>query len=402
MKELSKIASSIPPSATVTVDTLAKKLRSEGVDLISFCVGEPDFNTPERIKNAGIRAIETNKTKYTAPSGTQELKEAICKRLKEDMGLTYEPSQINVANGAKHIIYTSLQVLINPGDEVIIPAPYWVTYSESVRMAHGVPVILQTKEENRFKLSPEELRAAITDRTKCFILTNPSNPTGMIYSEEELRALAEVIAENDLYVISDEIYHCLVFNGKFVSFASLTTESGEAMKDRTIVINGVAKTYAMTGWRIGYSASSPQISKLMNTYLSQSIGNPSSIAQYAAQEAFDGDQREVQDMVDEFNKRRKYCVKRINEIEGLSCEEPDGAFYIFMNIKQLFGKTLFGEKIENSTQFSKLLLTRGRVATVPGIAFGTEGYLRLSYSTSMENLVEGLNRIENFLIEGSK
>lgn len=395
MKSLSKVACSIAPSATLAIDALAKQMKADGIDVIGFGAGEPDFNTPDYIKKAAIAAINENKTKYTPSVGTLSLRSAICAHIKKTSGLDYSPSQICVSSGAKHNIFAVLQVLLNEGDEVILPAPYWVTYAEAIRMAGGVPVIIETKEEDGFRLSAEMLEAAITDKTKCFILTNPSNPTGMLYRKNELEKLAAVILKHDIYVISDEIYDFLTYNGDYVSIAAL----GDEIRERTVIINGVSKTYAMTGWRIGYSASNSEIAGVLSNYLSHSTSNPASISQYAAETAYlvDSDEKDV--MRAAFDERRKYFVERVKNIDGVSCLEPDGAFYIFMNIKQQIGRTLYGTKIENSADFAACLLKNGLVAVVPGSAFGADGYLRWSYATSMDNIKEGLDRFEKFLRE---
>ena len=393
MKNISKIASGIEPSATLAISELSKELKAKGVDVIGFGAGEPDFTTPDNIKQAGIKAIETDKSYYTATSGILPLREAICKYINDIFGVQYEPSNICVSSGAKHIIFISLQVLLDPGDEVILPAPYWVTYAEAIKMCGAVPVILDTTEETRFKITPEQLESAITDKTKCLILTNPSNPTGMLYNEDELKAIGNVIIKNDLYLIADEIYATLVYNGKFVSAAAISPE----LKERTIVINGVSKTYAMTGWRIGYAAANKQIISAMANYLSHSTGNASNVAQYAALEAYSCDQESVKKMNIEFAKRRQYFIDRVSKMDKVSCLEPDGAFYIFMNVSKTFGTELCGEKINSGSDFSQALLKHGLVATVPGIAFGNDNYVRWSYATSMENITEGLNRLEKFL-----
>ena len=393
MKSLSGVASAIKPSATLAINALSQELKAQGVDVVSFGAGETDFYTPDHIKKAGIEAIETNKSYYTASSGIAPLKKAICDYLKANFGLEYENKNICVSSGAKHVLYIAMRVMLNPGDEVILPAPYWVTYEEAIRMCGAVPVILRTDESTRFKISPEQLRAAITDRTKCLILTNPSNPTGMLYSEEELRALSKVIIDNDIYLIDDEIYATLVYEGKFVSAAAIDPELAE----RTVIVNGVSKTYAMTGWRIGFAAGPQPIIKLMDTYLSHSTGNASNIAQYASVAAYAGDQSCVENMRREFAKRRQYFVDRVNAMDKVSCLPPDGAFYIFMNVSKTFGTTLCGEKIENADDFAQALLKHGLVATVPGAAFGSQSHIRWSYATSIENIKKGLDRLEKFL-----
>ncbi len=393
MKSLSQAASSIKPSATLAMSALSAELRAQGVDVVTFGAGEPDFVTPDNIKLAGIRAITENKSYYTAVSGILPLRQAICKYMSETFHVDYEPNNICVSSGAKHILYIALRVLLNPGDEVILPAPYWVTYEEAVKMCGAVPVILQTGEDSKFKISPEQLQSAITDKTKCIILTNPSNPTGMLYSEDELRGLAEVIEKNDLYLISDEIYATLIYKGTFISAAALSEE----MKERTIIINGVSKTYAMTGWRIGFASGNAAIIKLMSTYLSHSTGNASNVAQYAALEAYSGQQNSAESMRLEFDRRRQYIVERINSMKNLSCLDPDGAFYIFINVSGTFGSTLCGEEIHNASDFSQALLKHGLVATVPGIAFGNDNYIRWSYAVSLETNKLGLDRLEKFL-----
>ena len=393
MKSISKIALGIQPSATLAMNELSKELKAKGVDVVGFGAGEPDFTTPENIKQAGIKAIEENKSYYTASAGILPLREAICKYIDNTFGVHYEPGNICITSGAKHVIFVTLQVLLDPGDEVILPAPYWVTYAEAIRMCGAVPVIVETTEEKGFKMSPEDLSAAITDKTKCLILTNPSNPTGMLYNEDELRAIGKVIIDKDLYLIADEIYATLVYKGKFVSAAAISPE----LKERTVVINGVSKTYAMTGWRIGYAAANKEIISAMSNYLSHSTGNASNVAQYAALEAYSADQENVKAMNVEFAKRRQYFIDRIKKMDKVSCLEPDGAFYIFMNVSKTFGTELCGEKINSSSDFSQALLKHGLVGTVPGIAFGADNYVRWSYATSMENIVKGLDRLEKFL-----
>ncbi len=394
MKPLSKVASEVRASTTLAIDSLAKKLKSEGTDIIGFGAGEPDFQTPDNIRAAGIKAIEKGMTKYTPAAGTESLRKAVCVRLKEDCGLEYDSSEIVVASGAKHNIFVSLVALTNPGDEIILPSPYWVTYYEAVRMAGGVPVIVDADEKAGFKISAGQLEAAVTGKTKALILNNPSNPTGMLYSKKELEAIAEVCKKHDLYVISDEIYYKLVYDGKeFVSFASLSADA----KERTIVVNGVSKTYAMTGWRIGYTASNKQLAKIMGNYLSHSTSAPSTISQYAAEEALLGDQSSVEEMRKVFEKRRNHIVARLNAIDGVSCILPDSAFYIMMNIEKLVGKTIAGTYIKDGDDFAMALLEKGGVAVVPCSGFGAPNYVRWTYAASMEDIDEGMNRLEKFL-----
>ncbi len=396
MKELSKIALEIQPSSTMAIDTMFKQMKAEGMDVIGFGAGEPDFPTPDHIKKAGIAAIENNDTKYTPSSGTVELRKAICQRLKEDCGVEYHANEVAVSNGAKTCVYVALQTLVNPGDEVILPAPYWVSYIELIRMVGGVPVVIEAKEEDHFKITAQELADAITPKTKCMILNNPSNPTGMMYSRKELEAIAKVCVEKDIYVISDEIYYCLAYdNEEFVSMAAISPE----IKERTLLINGVSKAYAMTGWRIGYIAAPAQIIRVVGNYLSHCTGSPSAISQKASLEAMTASQDMVETMREAFEERRNYMVERMNQIEGVSCIKPEGAFYVMMNISKLFGKKLFGHVIENADDFGHLFLKHGKVAVVPGTGFGAPDFVRWSYATSMENIKAGLDRLEKFLAE---
>ncbi len=396
MKELSRIATGVNPSSTMAIDTLFKQMKAEGQNVIGFAAGEPDFNTPESIKEAAIQAIHDNFTRYTPPSGTVELKQAICSRMKADCGLDYAPNQVVVSSGAKHIVYLSLRVLVNPGDEVILPAPAWVSYYELIRMVGGVPVVVSTSEEEGFKLSPEKLEAAITDKTKAIIFNNPSNPTGMVYSAEQLKPLMDVCVRHDLYVISDEIYYGLVYDGKpFTSVAAM----GEEVKKHTILINGVSKSYAMTGWRIGYALAEPEIAKVMSSYVSHSTGSPCSISQKAALQGLTAPQEETDTMREAFQARRDYMVERINGMEGISCICPEGAFYIMVNVQKQLGRTICGEKIETDNDFATAFLKHGLVALVPGDGFSAPGYVRWSYAASMENIKEGLDRLEKFLAQ---
>lgn len=394
MKELSRIALGVNPSSTMAIDTLFKQMKAEGQDVIGFAAGEPDFDTPEYIKEAGIQAIRDNYTRYTPPSGTLELKKAICDRMKADLGVDYEPSQVVVSSGAKHVVYLSLRALVNPGDEVILPTPAWVSYYELIRMVGGVPVLVPATEEEGFKLSPEKLEAAITDKTKAIIFNNPSNPTGMVYNAQQLKPLMDVCVKHDLYIISDEIYYGLVYDGKpFTSVASL----GEEVKKRTILINGVSKSYAMTGWRIGYGLAQPNIAKVISNYISHSTGSPCSISQKAALKGLTAPQAETDAMRDAFQARRDYMVKRINAMEGVSCIRPEGAFYIMVNVSEQLGRTICGEKIETDSDFATAFLKHGLVALVPGDGFSAPGFVRWSYAASMENIKAGLDRLEEFL-----
>ena len=396
MKELSTIAQAVQASTTMAIDALFKQMKADGVDVIGFGAGEPDFNTPDEIKAAGIAAIENNVTRYTPAAGTVELRKAICARMLADCGISYQPNQVVATNGAKHAVYLALRALVNPGDEVILPAPYWVSYYELIKMVGGVPVVVTATEAEHFKLTPEKLSAAITSKTKCLILNNPSNPTGMMYGEEELRGIADVCVKNDLYVISDEIYYGLVYdNRKFVSFAALSPDVWE----RTIIINGVSKSYAMTGWRIGYACANDQIAKVMANYVSHSTGSASSISQKASVTALTAPQDKIEEMRREFEARRNYIVERMNQISGVSCIRPEGAFYVLMNLEQLIGRTIHGVEITNDDVFADAFLKYGLVAVVPGSGFGAPNFVRWSYAASMENIKEGLDRLEKFLAE---
>ena len=326
--------------------------------------------------------------------GTVELRKAICQRLKEDCGVDYEPAEIAASNGAKTCVYAALRALVNPGDEVILPAPYWVSYLELIQMVGGIPVVVEATEAEHFKITPEKLSAAITPNTKCMILNNPSNPTGMMYNRQELEAIAKVCVEQDIYVISDEIYYRLAYDGQ--EFTSLATISPE-IKERTLLVNGVSKSYAMTGWRIGYVAAPAPIAKVIGNYLGHCTGNPCTISQKASAVALSASQESVDKMKEAFEERRNYMVERMNQIEGVSCIKPEGAFYVMMNISKLFGKELFGHVIKDADDFGNLFLKYGKVAVVPGTGFGAPDFVRWSYATSMDNIKAGLDRLEKFL-----
>lgn len=391
---LSKKASNIEPSITLAITAKAKELKSQGIDIIGFGAGEPDFNTPANIRNASIEAMEKGYTKYTPASGINELKEAIINKFKNDNNLQYKSSQIIISTGAKQCLSNAFFAILNPGDEVLIATPYWVSYPELIKLSDGIPVFVKTSKENSYKYDIESLKQYVTSKTKAIIINSPNNPTGSIYTKEELIKLAEFAKEHDLIIISDEIYEKLIYgDDEHVSIASL---SEDAYK-RTIVINGVSKTYSMTGWRIGYAAASEEIVKLMSNIQSHTTSNPNSIAQYASLEALAGTQEFVHSMKQEFKNRRDYIVTRINGIENISCIEPKGAFYVFIDISKIIGKSVEGEAIENSLDFCSKLLEKGKVAAVPGEAFGIDGFIRISYATSMENIQEGLNRIESFI-----
>ena len=394
MKELSKIRSAVAPSATLAVNSKFKQMKAEGIPVVGFGAGEPDFDTPDHIKEAGIRAIREGQTKYTPTSGTVEARKAVAYRMKEDLGVDFDYDAIVISNGAKACLYAAFFTLLDTGDEVIVPAPYWVSYTEQIRMVGGVPVIVPTTEAQHFKMTPEQLEAAITDKTKALVLNNPSNPTGMIYSKEELGALAEVCLRHDIYIIADEIYDKLIYDG--ASFTSIPTLD-EEVKAHTILINGVSKTYSMTGWRVGYAVAEKPVASAMSSYASHSTGAPATMAQYAAQEALEGPQDEVEAMRKVFEERRNYLVSRMNAMDGVSCLTPNGAFYVMMNLEQLFGKTIDGEVIATADDFARLFLEKSMVAVVSCTAFGAPSFVRWSYATSMENIQKGMDRLEQFL-----
>lgn len=392
--DLSNKAMKINPSITLEITAKAKELKESGVDVVSFGAGEPDFNTPENIIEAAIKAMKDGKTKYTPTSGILDLRKSICDKFKKDNELNYDTDQIVVSTGAKQSLANTFLAILNEGDEVIIPTPYWVSYPELVKLAGGVPVFINTNKENDYKYSAKELRNLITSKTKAILVNSPNNPTGSIYTREELTEIAELAKEYDLIIISDEIYEKLIYdNEKHISIASISKDSYE----RTIVINGLSKAYAMTGWRIGYSASSKEIAKLMSSVQSHVTSNINSVSQYAAIEALNGPQDSIKIMIKEFEKRRNYMIGRINKIQGLSIIRPKGAFYIMVCIENYFGKEINGEIINSSLDFSKSLLNEENVAVIPGIAFGLDNYIRLSYATSMGIIEEGLNRLEKYL-----
>lgn len=396
MKAVSKIAEGVHASTTLAVDSLAKQMKEDGYDVIRFGTGEPDFNTPDNINMAAIAAICDGKTKYTPAAGIPALRKAIAKQLQDDCGLSYDYTQIVVASGAKHSVYIALAAITNPGDEIIIPAPFWVSYYEMVKMTGGVPVIVTAGEESGFKVTASQIEAAITDKTKCLMLNNPSNPTGMIYSKDELKSIAEVCVKHDLYILADEIYYKLIYDGiEFTSIASL----GDEVKERCLLINGVSKSYAMTGWRIGYCAANKQLAKIMSNYLSHSTGAPSTISQWAAVEAINGPQQSCEEMRKAFEERRDYIVQRMNSIPGVSCIKPNGAFYVMMNIEKLIGRTLGGKLITNDDDFAVAFLESVYVATVPCSGFGMKNFIRWSYAASMDNIKEALDRLEKFLAQ---
>ncbi len=388
---LSKRAALTGLSPTLAITAKAKEMKSQGIDVVEFGAGEPDFDTPEHIKEEAGKALQEGFTKYTSASGIEPLKEAICNKLKEDNELNYEPAQIIVSCGAKHSLYNAIQIICEEEDEVILPSPYWVSYPEQIKLSGARAVYVETGAEDDFKISSEKFLKKITSRTKLLVLNSPHNPTGAVYDREELMALAEIAVEENIYVISDEIYEKIIYDeAKHVSIASLNPR----IKDLTVVINGVSKSYSMTGWRIGYAAGSKEIIAAMSRLQSHSTSNPNSIAQRAAVKAISGTQEPLKKMLLEFKGRRDYLVERLNNLKGFSCRKPQGAFYVFLNISEVLGKDFQGRKVVDSSSLTELLLDEARVAVVPGSAFGQDNYLRFSYATSMKNIAKGLDRIE--------
>jgi len=387
---ISERARRVSPSPTLAVTAKAKQMKAEGIDVLSFAAGEPDFDTPQNVKDAAIEALQAGFTKYTPSSGTPELKEAICAKLKRDNGLEYAPSQIIVSIGAKHSIFNTVLALCDPGDEVIIPAPYWVTYPEQAKLADGVPVHVLTDESTGFKMTIDALRKAVTPKTKILILNSPSNPTGAVYSRGDLQKIAELAVEKGFYIISDEIYEKMVYEGnEHVSVASF----GDEIKKLTITINGLSKSHSMTGWRLGYAAGEQEIISGMSRIQDQSTSNPVSFVQKGAVEALNGPQDCVAMMAKEFNERRKVIVSGLCAIPGVNCPNPGGAFYVFPNVGKLYGKSFNGHTIDGSDTFAAYLLDVAKVAVVAGSGFGADHNIRLSYATSMDNIQKGIQRI---------
>lgn len=392
--ELSRKAQRIEASVTLAITAKAKEMKEKGIDVISFGAGEPDFNTPENIINAAIKAMQEGNTKYTNVNGILPLREAICKKFKEDNGLIYKPSQIVVSTGAKQSLANIFLAILNPGDEVIVPNPYWVSYPELIRLADGKAVFVESDETSSYKFTKENLEKAVTEKTKAIILNTPNNPTGTIYNKEELIEIAEFAKKYDLIIVSDEMYEKLIYDGEsHVSIASVSHDAYE----RTIVINGLSKSYAMTGWRLGYCGATEKIAKLMTNIQSHMTSNVCSITQYAAVEALNGPQDKVKEMIFEFERRRNYMAKTLEEMNNLSIIKPQGAFYIMINIDECLGKEINGEKINDSMDFSAKLLENEKVAVIPGKAFGLDNYVRVSYATSMELIEKGLERINKFV-----
>ena len=386
--------SAIAPSLTLAISAKAKAMKAAGESVVSFGVGEPDFNTPEHIIAAAKKALDDGQTKYTPSSGLMPLRKAICEKFKKDNGLDYEPSQIIVSNGAKHSIFNACYAVLEEGDEVIIPTPYWLTYPEVVKVCGATPVYLECAKENKFKFSAEDLKNAITPKTKMLIFNSPSNPTGAVYSEEEVRAIAKVCEEAEIFVLADEIYEKLCYNGvKPFSIAKCS----EKMKELTITVNGVSKTYAMTGWRVGYLAAPKDVAKAIDSFQSHATSNACSISQYATIEALQSSEEEIAQMVNVFDKRRAKLLALIDEIDGVQSVEPDGAFYVMLVVGGLYGKSYNGKQINGSIDFADTLLDAEKVATIPGVSFGADDCLRLSYSLSEADIEEGLARIKRFV-----
>ncbi|WP_025026808.1 pyridoxal phosphate-dependent aminotransferase [Caldalkalibacillus mannanilyticus] len=387
---LSERVSTLTPSSTLAITAKAKELKAQGFDVVGLGAGEPDFNTPEHIIEAAIKSMHEGQTKYTPAEGILPLREAICQKLLEDNQLKYTPKQIIVCSGAKHALYNIFQVIINPGDEVIIPTPYWVSYPEQVKLAGGHPVYVEGKEENGFKVTPEQIQQAVTSKTKAIIINSPSNPTGSIYDKAELEALAEVCLKNDLFILSDEIYEKLIYgDAEHVSIASLSSE----LYERTFVVNGMSKPYSMTGWRIGYAAGPEKYIRAMVDLSSHSTSNPTSIAQYGALAALVGTQEPLEMMKKEFAQRRDVTLALLNELPGVSCLEPKGAFYLFPNVSEAVKNSSYS----TTDEWVAALLEEEKVALVPGSGFGAPDNIRISYATSLDVLKEGVKRIERFL-----
>ncbi len=395
-RRVAKRISAVSPSLTLAITAKAKALKLAGEDVVSFGVGEPDFNTPERVVQAAKEAMDKGYTKYTPSSGLPALRKAICDKFLRENGLEYTPDQIIVSNGAKHSVFNVCFALLDEGDEAIIPAPYWLTYPEAVKVCGGVPKYVQTKKENGFKMTAEELEKGITDKTKLLIFNSPSNPTGAVYTEEEVRAIAKVCEKHNIFVLSDEIYEHLCYDGyKPFSIARCS----EKMKDLTITVNGVSKTYAMTGWRVGYLAAPTDVAKAIDSFQSHSTSNACSISQYATLEALASTSEEIDGMVQVFARRREFILRELDKIPEVRYVKPNGAFYVMLVVGDLYGKSYHGKTIENSVDFSSLLLEGEKVAVIPGVAFGADDCVRLSYSLSEEEIVKGTTRIAKFVRE---
>lgn len=394
--KLSSKVQAISPSPTLVVDSKAKEMISRGLDVVSFGAGEPDFDTPLHIREAAASAMAAGHTRYTPAAGTIELREAVCEKLQKDNGLEYGPKQIIISNGGKQALYNALCTILNPGDEVLIPAPYWVSYPEMVRLGDGVPVFVPGLPENDMKVTARDLEAACTQKTRAMILNSPGNPTGQVYNRAELESLAQFCLEKEIFIISDEIYEKLIYGGEaHVSIASL----GAGIKDLTVLVNGVSKSHAMTGWRIGYAAAPAPLAAAMDALQSHTTGNPNSIAQKATLAALRGPGESLEEMHRAFEERRRYIFKRARDIPGLEPLEPKGAFYLFASVEAFIGRLYRGRKVESGDHFTEMLLEEEMVALVQGSAFGTPPYVRLSFATSMEKIKEGLDRLARFVGE---
>jgi len=392
--KISQRAQAVPPSATMAVTTRAKEMKAQGIDVVSFAAGEPDFDTPEFVKIAAIEAMEAGKTGYTATPGIIELRKAIANKLKNENNLDYKPEQIIVNIGAKHSVYEAMQAVLDPGDEVILPTPYWVTYPETIKLAEATAVVVETSDANGYKLTPEQLKAAITDKTAMLLLNSPNNPGGFAYSPEELKALAGVLEGTDVMVLSDEIYERLMYGGRqFVSFASLSEDA----YNRTLTVNGLSKAFAMTGWRIGYTAGPLEAIKAMGRLQSHMTQNAVAFAQYGALAALQDTTGAVETMRVEFEKRGTEMAKLLNAIDGVQCHQPEGAFYCFPDVSAHYGRTIGDAVVNNSMDFAKALLEQAQVAVVPGEPFGCPANIRLSFATSMEQIKKGIERIQQWI-----
>ena len=393
--KISQRAQSVPPSATIAVTARAKELKAQGVDVVGFGAGEPDFDTPQYIKEAAIQAIQSGQTKYTAAAGIPELRKTIAEKLAKDNGLTYSPDQIIVNIGGKHSVYEAMQAVLDPGDEVLLPTPYWVTYPEAVKLAGATAKVLETDKANSYKITPEQLEQAITDKTAMLVLNSPSNPGGFTYTPDELRALARVLEGTGVWVISDEIYEKLIYGDtEFISFAALSDDA----YSRTLTLNGLSKAFSMTGWRLGFTAGPLDAIKAMGRLQSHMTSNPVTFCQYAAIAAY-GPEADgaIEKMRVEFEKRGSYMAQRLNGMDGVECAEPTGAFYCFPDVSGHFGRTIGGAAIGGSMDFAKALLEQANVALVPGLPFGCDNNVRLSFACSMEQITKGLDRLEEWL-----
>lgn len=395
MIKVSQRAKSVPPSATIAVTARAKELKAQGIDVVGFGAGEPDFDTPQYIKDAAIKALKEGKTKYTPAAGIIELRTAIAKKLERDNGLKYAPEQVVVNLGGKHSVYEAMQAVLDPGDEVLLPRPYWVTYPEAIKLAGGVTKIIETDKANSYKITPEQLKGAITPKTAMLVINSPSNPGGFMYTPDELRVLAKVLEDTNVCVMSDEIYEKLIYgDSKFISFAALSDDAF----GRTLTLNGLSKAFSMTGWRLGYTAGPLDVIKAMSRLQDHMTSNPVTFGQYAAIAAMGPEANEtIETMRVEFEKRGTYMAERLNAIKGVRCAEPAGAFYCFPDVSAHFGRTIGGAKITNSMEFATALLEQSNVAVVPGLPFGCDDNVRLSFACSMENITKGLDRLEQWL-----